>query len=280
MPRWCTTVCLAAVMAAAAGAASAQVASSSAPAAGVAPDAPRNSRDPWEHTNRKLYNFNTQLDRALIHQPILFYHRVTPRPVRNALHNAMQNLTGPIIFVNDVLQLRPKRAAVTAGRFVVNTTLGVAGFNDVANEAFKLPYHNADFGQTLGRYGVGTGPYLFIPVLGPSTVRDLFGRGVDSVADPLNAARYTGRLEIAIARTVGGAIDARDNAEPLLEMLNTTAVDPYAFARSAYLQTRASAVRGESSVQSVEALPDFDAEPTPSPAAPPPPAAAPDPSGQ
>ena len=221
-------------------------------------------RDPWEGLNRKLYAFNNGLDK-LIRPGVVFYHHATPTPVRNALHNALTNCTAPVIFINDVLQLKPQRAVVTAARFVVNTTVGVAGFADVAASGLNLPYHNADFGQTMGRYGVATGPYIFIPVLGPSTIRDVVGRGVDGVIDPLNVVRYDGRVELGIARVIGGGLDARDRADPLLKDIQRTATDPYAYIRSAYLQNRAAAVRGEETAASVKALPDFGGEPTSAP---------------
>lgn len=217
--------------------------------------------DPWERANRSIYGFNMALDRAVIRPPIVFYHHAAPRPIRNAIHNAVTNATGPIIFINDVLQLRPKQAATTLARFVVNTTVGVAGFNDVAADGLNLPYHNADFGQTLGRYGVGTGPYLFIPILGPSTVRDIFGRAADGVIDPLNVVNYDGRASLGIARVVAGGVDARDRADAPLKDIQATATDPYAFIRSAYLQMRAAAVRGEDTAASVKGLPDFGPEP-------------------
>ena len=227
--------------------------------------AQQTSYDPWEGFNRKVYGFNMALDR-LIRPGVVFYHHATPHPIRNALHNAVTNCTGPIIFINDVLQLRPQKAAVTLTRFVVNSTVGIAGFNDVAANGLRLPYHNADFGQTLGRYGVASGPYIFLPILGPSTVRDIGGRVVDGFADPLNVVNYDGRFALGISRTVVGGLDARDRADPILKDINRTATDPYAFIRSAYLQNRAAEVRGGDTAQSVQALPDFGPEPATAPA--------------
>ena len=217
--------------------------------------------DPWERINRKVFAFNTVLDRVVLRPGVVFYHHVLPHPIRNGIHNAVTNATGPIIFVNDVLQLRPKKAVVTATRFVVNSTVGFAGFADVANDGLQLPYHSADFGQTLGRYGVAQGPYLYLPVLGPSTLRDGAGRIVDGFADPLNVINYDGRASLAVARVVAGGVDARDRADPILKDINKTATDPYAFIRSGYLQMRHAAVNGETNVQDVKALPDFGPEP-------------------
>ncbi len=216
--------------------------------------------DPWEGANRAFYRFNQGLDR-LVRPGVVFYHHAVPTPARNGVHNALTNLTGPIVFINDMLQLRPKRAAVTLGRFVVNSTVGVGGFGEVG-EGVGLPYHGADFGQTLGRYGVGTGPYLYLPLLGPTTLRDIAGRGVDTVADPFNVVNYEGRAALGYARAIGGAVDARDRVDPILKDIDRTATDPYVTTRSLYLQNRAAFVNGDAATSdSVQALPDFGPEP-------------------
>ncbi|CAN5194101.1 MlaA family lipoprotein [soil metagenome] len=232
-------------------------------AGGASPsDQSRTGADPWEGLNRGFYRLNQGLDR-LVRPGVVFYHHAVPTPARQGVHNALTNLTGPIVFINDMLQLRPKRAAVTLGRFVVNSTAGVGGFGEVG-ERVGLPYHGADFGQTLGRYGVGTGPYLYLPLLGPTTLRDIAGRGVDTVADPFNVVNYEGRASLGYARAIGGSIDARDQVDPLLKDIDRTATDPYVTTRSLYLQNRAAFVNGDAATaNTVQALPDFGPEPAP-----------------
>lgn len=225
--------------------------------------------DPWERTNRKIYAFNTKLDRVALRPGVVFYHHATPTPIRHGVHNILLNMTHPIIIMNDAVQLRPSRFMTALGRFAINSTAGVGGVFDVATR-IGLPYHSSDFGQTLGRYGVSTGPYVFLPILGPSTVRDLAGRGVDAVADPFNSIRYDGRDILAPTRSIVGGIDARDQVDPLLKDLNRTATDPYATVRSLYFQNRAAQVRGDAaSAANVQALPDFGPASSPNgPAAP------------
>lgn len=235
--------------------------------------APATVNDPWEGVNRRLYRFNHTLDRVVLRPGVVFYHHATPTPIRRGLHNVLVNMTHPVIIINDALQLKPRRFATSLGRFVVNSTVGVGGVFDVATHA-GLAYHNDDFGLTLARYGVASGPYVFVPVLGPSTVRDLVGRGVDAYADPLNSVRYDGREVLAPTRAVLGGIDARDQVDPLLKDIDRSATDPYATIRSAYLQNRAAEARGAAtSAANVKALPDFGPEPAgPAPAATPTPA--------
>ncbi len=217
--------------------------------------------DPYESTNRKLYDFNQVLDRNLVRPGIVFYHHATPTPVRLGLHNVLVNATHPVIIINDILQLRPVRALNALGRFAINSTVGVGGVFDVAGNDF--PYQSADFGLTMARYGVPTGPYLFLPVLGPTTLRDGAGRIVDGVIDPLNSVNYTGRNILAPARAVLGGVDARDRLDPVIKYVNRTATDPYATIRSAYFQNREAEVRGSvTSSANLQALPDFG--PTPS----------------
>ena len=245
--------------------------------------APATVNDPWESTNRKLFGFNQALDRRVLRPGVVFYHHATPTPVRNGLHNVLTNMTEPVIIINNVLQLRPARAIRQFGRFAYNSTVGIGGVFDVATRS-GLEYENADFGLTLARYGVRSGPYIFVPILGPTTVRDLVGRGVDSYVDPLNSINYDGRDVLAPTRTVLGGIDARDQVDALLKDVNRTATDPYATIRSAYLQNREAQVRGApTSAASLQALPDFGPEspaPSPGPSSSGPSAAAPTPDDQ
>lgn len=152
--------------------------------------------DPLEPMNRALYSFNAQLDRWLLLPAIGAYERFIPGFARQGATNFFDNLDDIRTGINQLLQLRPKRALETGGRFLTNTTLGVAGLWDPASR-FNLPKYDEDFGQTLGHYGVDSGPYLVLPLFGPSGLRDGFGRAVDagalSLIDPLDLERHGGR---------------------------------------------------------------------------------------
>ena len=193
--------------------------------------------DPYEKLNRKSYALFRYLDRHAIRPASVFYAHAVPKVARTGLHNAIQNVGEPVIFFNDVLQLHPTAAAQTLGRFAINSTIGVAGLGDPAT-AEGVPYHQNSFGTTMGRYGVPAGPFLFIPVLGPSDVRDLVGGGVDTLTDPLTWISYTGRFAVNASRTVVSGLDTRANADPQLKQLDALATDPYASLRSLYLQNR------------------------------------------
>jgi phospholipid-binding lipoprotein MlaA len=134
--------------------------------------------DPWEGFNRRVYKFNALFDRHVFLPVVGGYETVTPKFVRTGISNFFSNLRDIRNFVNSVLQLKGQKAASTSARFVVNTTVGLLGFIDVATR-IDLPQQNEDFGQTLGVWGAGQGPFLVLPLLGPSSVRDGVGLGVD-----------------------------------------------------------------------------------------------------
>jgi phospholipid-binding lipoprotein MlaA len=216
--------------------------------------------DPWEKLNRDVFAINGTVDTLAVRPVAVFYKHVTPRPGREGLHNLVANLNQPVIFVNQVLQLKPKRAAGTLGRFALNSTVGVGGVFDVASGA-GLPEHATNFGQTLGRYGVVQGPYVYLPVFGPSSVRDAAGKVVDIFLDPINWLRFRDDTYFFTARTVIGGVDARVAVDPVLVYVQKTATDPYATLRSAYLQNAASRANGGK--LDVRDLPDFGPEPGP-----------------
>ncbi len=214
--------------------------------------------DPFEKVNRGVFLVSGALDIAVIRPVSVFYKRVTPRPGREGVHNIVGNLNQPVFFANQVLQLRPQRAASTFGRFVLNSTVGVGGLFDVASGA-GLPEHATDFGQTLGRYGVGTGPYVFLLVAGPSSARDATGKLVDIVLDPFTWINYGGRIYFTGSRAVLGGVDARVAADPTLQYIQKNSTDPYATLRSAYRQN-ANFLDNGGKVD-VKSLPDFAPEP-------------------
>ncbi len=232
---------------------SATKASASAPAGPTAA-----VEDPWEKFNRGTYKFNNGLDHVLIRPLVQTYIHITPKFFRKGVSGIVDNLLSPTTAINDLLQGHPKLAVQATTRFVVNSTLGVAGVFDVAG-ATGLPGHHADFGQTLGRYGVTTGPYIYLPLFGPTTLRDGLGIGVDAFSDPVQLA-VGGRVgDFALLRFGVAGLDARTSADEQLQSLNEDAADPYATIRSVYSQNRAYMVR--QAAGQPEVLPDFDETP-------------------
>lgn len=204
--------------------------------------APR--QDPLRAINAQTFMVINKLDGAVVGPLAMAYKHALPEPARDGVHNVLSNLTEPVVFVNDLLQLKPGRAAKTLARFVINTTLGLGGLFDLAKKKpFKLAHHNNGFADTLGYYGVGPGPYLYLPLIGPTTLRDLLGRTIDlsllpvAVGAPFNNPRYS--LPNSIAKSLDDrvAFDGRQRA------FEDTA-DPYAAERSYYLQVRANEIAG------------------------------------
>ena len=140
--------------------------------------------DPWEPTNRAIFDFDIQVDHAVARPVAKFYRSAVPEPARDGIHNALTNLNSPVVFTNDVLQGDGDKATDTFGRFMINSTVGVAGLIDVAAK-MGIPGHDNDFGITLGKAGAAEGSYLVLPFAGPKPPRDLVGTGVDIAFDPL-----------------------------------------------------------------------------------------------
>lgn len=169
------------------------------------------SPDPWQGMNRAIYTFNAKFDRAVFLPLVRGYRYVTPEIARTGVSNFFSNLGEIRNFVNAVLQLKLDKAAHTASRFVWNSTLGVAGLIDVAS-GMELPQKREDFGQTLGHYGVGTGPYLVLPVLGPSNLRDTAGLVTDTairMAIDFDPLVLNGHPQRQVAYYTLSAINAR-----------------------------------------------------------------------
>ena len=236
-----------------------------APAADVGPG--QGAYDPLQGVNRASYGLSMGLDRALIGPVTHGYMAVTPKPVRNRLSSVLYNLGEPATALNDILQGRPKRFGVTTSRFLINSTVGVLGLFDVAAD-MGLPSHDADFGQTFGRYGVKPGPYLYIPVLGPSSFRDGVGRALDFATDPVGIIGGGYTTTFGATRLGATVLDTRAGADNAFRALDD-ATDPYATVRSAYGQHREAFVR--EATGKTQVLPDFDdmspAEPETSPPA-------------
>ncbi|MGA0603794.1 MlaA family lipoprotein [Caulobacter sp. KR2-114] len=224
-------------------------------------------RDPAEKENRKAFAVGMRLDRAVLAPLAHAYLRVATPPVAGALGRAIHNLDEPRIAGNDLLQGHPRRAASAGARFVLNATVGVGGLLDPAGQ-LGLRRHESDFGQTLGRYGVGPGPYGFMPLFGPGDARDGAGQIVDLLSDPLMWATGGLTTTFSRARRWTSAAQARVDVDGQMIALNRDFVDPYAALRAAYSQQRAQMVRrarGEPDAAAVQDLPDFDPPSAPQP---------------
>jgi phospholipid-binding lipoprotein MlaA len=199
--------------------------------------------DPYESTNRQIFAFDQMLDRTFLLPTAQRYNDIVPEFGRDRIHNLLDNLDLPVTFANDVLQASPHRAGETLLRFTVNATVGLGGLFDPATTAFHLPNHDEDFGQTLGVWGVGGDPYLMLPVLGPSSPRDVVGRVGDIAADPLTWIHFKQHIWWLGGRTYMKVLDARARNIDTLAGIERESVDFYASTRSLYRQYRASEIR-------------------------------------
>lgn len=226
-------------------------------------------RDPLEKFNRGVWGVNRAADKVVVKPVTSVYRAVAPRPVRSGVSNFFSNLTEPWSFVNNLLQGKPKRALQNVGRFFVNTTVGVAGLFDVASKNGLEPVPE-DFGQTLAKWGFNGGPYLMLPLLGPSTLRDGVGTGVAWGADPVNIGIREADFpnEAVLGYRAVQVIDARSQLiDAGGDAFLNSSLDPYATARSAYLQRRRAAILdAENSLDAGppdEDLPPAESVPTP-----------------
>ncbi len=197
---------------------------------------PVTNPDPWEKTNRKIYNFNVKLDKYLLKPVAQGYKKVTPDSLEKGISNFFSNLGGVPTIANDLAQLKFKKAGKDTGRFLLNSTVGLLGFFDVAKDMW-MPHQKEDFGQTLGFWGVSSGPYVMLPLLGPSTIRDGAGLAVDSYLSPYASLDDDVKLGLLSANTISLRAGLLKKEE-LLEGQG----DPYTFLRGAYLQGRELAV--------------------------------------
>lgn len=218
------------------------------------------SHDPFERQNRALYELNAAIDAHVLRPVAVGYRHIAPRFLRQGLHNLLSNLGEPSIFINDALQLHPARAVETAARFAINSTFGALGLFDVASGA-GLPGHENDFGLTLGRYGLDAGPYLYLPVFGPSSVRDTLGQAVDFVLDPIPPSSIRDQTTFVATQMTLDAVDGRLEADGDLKAIQATSFDPYASMRSIYRQYRQGELNGGHA--SLDNMPDMDDAPQP-----------------
>ena len=199
--------------------------------------------DPWESTNRDIFAFDVWVQHHVAKPVVEGYRVVLPRPARDGVHNVATNLRSPVILADDVLQARPKRAAQTLARLVLNSTIGLGGLFDVAGR-MGIPWHDNDFGITLGMAGAQEGSYLVLPLLGPRPPRDLVCGLVDGLFDPFTWSRFPGRHELLTARTGVNIVDTADRNLDQFLGIERTSIDFYASSRSLYRQSRKAQIEG------------------------------------
>lgn len=205
--------------------------------------ATQSNKDPLESVNRGVYQFNDVADKAIIKPIASTYKSITPSPIRTGVNNFFNNLSAITSVLNNLLQFKFSNAFSEAGRFVINSTFGLAGFIDVAGMD-KVAIHKEDFGQTLGHWGVGSGPYLVLPLLGPSSVRDTTGLVVDSATtNPITYTHNIGEVRLHNQLRAAQFLDKRAELLDASDLVDEASLDPYAFMRDAYLQRRASQVQ-------------------------------------
>ena len=204
--------------------------------------------DPLEKYNRKIYAFNDFVDRYCLQYVAMAYRDGVPKGVRGSIRNFLNNLYSPISTVNSLLQGKSDNAMASFSNFLINSTIGVFGLFDVAQNK-SIFYKKEDFGQTLGYYKVRSGPYLVIPILGPSSARDLGGMAVDKTTHPMdfNLLKFGGKVNaidyrFRLASATISGIDKRESLIEIIDDVRKDSFDPYATIRSAYLQKRAAEI--------------------------------------
>ncbi|MBM3587683.1 MAG: VacJ family lipoprotein [Alphaproteobacteria bacterium] len=207
----------------------------------------RENNDPFEPSNRVLFAVHEAIDQAVLQPMAEAYRDVLPPPVRAGIRNVLGNLRTTTILTGDLLQGNFDRARKTLGRFIVNTTIGIGGIQDVGR-AYDVHGHSEDMGQTFAAWGVGEGFYIFMPLLGPSTARDLVGFGADIVSNPFT---WIGQGQILDAwnymRLGMTIVDTREALLEPIDAVRKTSLDPYATLRSAYRQRRAFEIQNKDS---------------------------------
>ena len=201
---------------------------------------PAAAPDPFRAVSLQSFKATQAVDRTFIGPVSLAYKHTIPLPVRTGVHNFLYNLREPVVFVNFVLQHKIGKAAETVSRFAINSTIGVAGVIDVAKKRpFKLPRRGNSFDDTLGFYGVPPGPFMFLPIVGPTTVRDLFGGFVDRLVLPaIVGKKLVTNPAYSVPAAVLGVLDHRAEFDETLHTLHDNVPDPYENSRAFYLRRR------------------------------------------
>lgn len=189
------------------------------------------NNDPWESVNQHIYTFNDYLDTLILKPLAISYNTLVPPPIRTGIGNFIYNINDVNVLANNLLQFKFRDAASDTGRLILNTTVGIGGLIDVASRA-GLERHQEDFGQTLGYWGVKPGPYMVLPLFGPSNLRDTFGFGVDSYVNPIR------QIEDDVLRTSLYGVIQIDLRATTLQIENMMFGDEYLFVKEAYLQQR------------------------------------------
>jgi len=206
------------------------------------PADPASAGDPYEATNRLIFDLNLKIDSVTLRPTAERYSTYVPEEVRDSLRNALDNLHAPVVFANDLLQGELRRGGQTAGRFLINSTLGLGGLFDVAGRNDLLP-HDEDFGQTLAVWGTGEGPYIVLPLLGPSNPRDAAGKAVDIALDPTIYLKIKRHLLWEGTRQYLNLVDTRARSLEALDSVERDSLDFYAAVRSLYRQNRMYQIR-------------------------------------
>ena len=203
------------------------------------------ANDPLEPMNREVFDFNMAVDRAVMKPVAEAYRDYVPQDARDRVRDFLRNLRSPWILANDILQGEAERAGETLARFTLNTAVGLGGLVDVAGRS-GIPYHDEDFGQTLAVWGVGEGPYLVLPILGPSNPRDAAGLGSEWLLDPVDFGfRMAGYSWATYGRGVLDGLDKREEALEPLDEIERTSIDFYSALRSLYRQHREAEIKNQ-----------------------------------
>ncbi|MGE5548790.1 MAG: VacJ family lipoprotein [Solirubrobacterales bacterium] len=219
------------------------------------------TNDPLEPTNRAVFQFNQAVDKAVIKPVAQGYRAVVPQYGRDRVRNFLDNLRAPVIFANDVLQGQPDRAMQTLMRFAFNTGFGIGGLLDLATPA-GIPFHDEDFGQTFAVWGIPEGPYIVLPILGPSNPRDTTGLVTEWLTDPVNLWWDNVGIDTAIwTRTGVAGVDKREQYLDSLDEIERTSLDYYSAIRALYRQRRAAEIKNEKVTDKVPPTSVSDAGP-------------------
>lgn len=210
------------------------------------------NKDPLEGYNRAVYKFNDVTDKAIFKPAATVYTKVAPSPIRKGISNFFSNLGTIKTILNDLLQFKFAQAFQDSGRFIINSTFGIAGLIDVASMD-GIPKHEEDFGQTLGYWGVPSGPYLVMPFIGPSSPRDLLGFTVDTVTtDPATYIHNKGNIRESNQYRMTYFLSLRSELLNAGDLIDQASLDPYAFMRDAYMQRREALVHDQQPGQSAD----------------------------
>lgn len=200
---------------------------------------PETPTDPLMELNADTFDVVQDVDQAFVEPVAMAYKKALPPPIRNGLRNFITNLGEPIVFLNFLLQLKPGKAIETLGRFTINTTIGIGGLIDVAKKPpFYLPHRSNGFANTLGYYGVEPGPFLFLPLVGPTTVRDLIGNGLNLLVLPNTVGKPFTEPAITIPGSIISSLNSRIEIDEQLTAIREGDADPYTAAREFYLNKR------------------------------------------